>query len=303
MKKTILATAILLAGAANAAEVYNNEGTSISLGGSFRGNVVIDNSDDVKFQDAGSRFDIKAVKDIADGVKAFGQIEIKYTNDDTTDIDDVLYVNKAFVGLEHDVYGTFVLGKQLGLNDDLVMNDFSYETSTYLAQASEVGSDTQDQLKYTKSFESASVVVGLIDQDTYSIGGTYDVAGLSLGVAYNIKNDVAATNGSDNSAIIVGAQYSMDALTVGAHYQATDIDDADKSVYGIGATYSLGLARAWVMLDILDGDNDSDEGSLVSIGADYEVVKDVKAYVEYQFDDNEVNGSDSKVFLGGRVYF
>jgi len=302
MKKTILASAILLAGAANAAEVYNNEGTSVSLGGSFRGNVVIADSDNVKFQDAGSRFDIKAAKEISDGLKGFGQIEIKYS-DSITDGNDVLYVNKAFVGLDHEVYGKFSLGKQLGLNDDLVMNDFSYETSTYLAQNASVGSNTQDQLKYTKSFDSASVVVGLIDQDTYAIGGTYDVAGLSLGVSYNIKNDVVATNGSDNSALILGAQYSLDALTVGAHYQAVEIDSADTSVVGIGATYQIGQARVWAMYDMLDGDVADDKGSLVSIGADYELIKDVKAYAEYQFDDNDVDGSDSTVFLGGRVYF
>ncbi|MFT7682984.1 MAG: putative porin [Moritella dasanensis] len=302
MKKTILATAILLAGAANAAEVYNNEGTSVSLGGSFRGNVVIADSDNVVFQDAGSRFDIKAAKEIEDGLKAFGQMEIKYS-DDITAGSDVLYINNAFVGLEHNVYGTVTLGKQLGLNDDLVMNDLSYETSTYLAQNADVGSDTQDQLKYVKSFESASVVVGLIDQDTYAIGGTYDVAGLELGVSYNIKNDVVATNGTDNTAIILGARYTLDALTLGAHYQAVDIENVDSSVYGIGAKYQIGQASVWGLYDVLDGDLDDDKGSLASIGADYELVKDVIAYAEYQFKDSDVDGSDSTVFLGGRVYF
>ena len=182
MKKTILASAILLAGAANAAEVYNNDDTTISLGGSFRGNVVIDSSDSVKFQDAGSRFDIKAVKNIEDGLKAFGHLEVKYSGSNG----DTLFMQKAIVGLEHDVYGTATLGKQMGLNDDLVMNDFSYENGVYNENNDLFGSDSEDQLKYAKSFGGASVVVSLMDQDTYAIGGTYEVAGLTLGGSYNI---------------------------------------------------------------------------------------------------------------------
>ncbi|CAM2854038.1 porin [Moritella viscosa] len=297
MKKTILATAILLAGAANAAEVYNNEGTTVSLGGSFRGNVVIADSDNVNFQDAGSRFDIKAVKELDDGVKAFGQMEIKYNGKDG----DTLFVNKAFVGFEHDVYGKLVLGKKLGLNDDLVMNDFSYENGVYSHQDAAAGSDTQDQLEYTKTFGGASVVVGLIDQDTYSIGGTYEVAGLSLGLAYNIKNDADAA-GSDNSALIVGAQYALDALTLGAQYQTLEVADVDTSAYGIGVHYALGQAGVYAMYDILEVAKV--DGSELVIGADYEIVKDVKTYVEFNSSDSDAKAnSDETVWLGARVYF
>ncbi|EDM65561.1 MAG: porin [Moritella sp.] len=302
MKKTILATAILLAGAANAAEVYSDDTTTISLGGSFRGHVVIDNSDDVNFEDAGSRFDIKAAKTLDNGLKAFGQMEIKYK--DVSGL-DTLYINNAFLGFEHDVYGKLVLGKKLGLNDDLVMNDFSYENGIYNHQNAAAGSDTQDQLEYTKSFGSASVVVGLINQDTYSIGGTYEVAGLTLGVAYNIANDKVgtATPLVDNSAIIVGAQYSLDALTIGVQYQALDVDNVDTSAYGIGAHYALGQAGVYAMYDILDGDAKADEGSEIVIGADYEIAKDVKTYVEFNSSDNDVTGSDDTLWLGARVYF
>lgn len=313
MKKTILATAILLAGAANAAEVYNNEGTSVSLGGSFRGHAVINSTDDVNFEDAGSRFDIKAAKELDNGLKAFGQMEIKYTDSIATydaDEDEVgntdgLYINNAFLGLEHDVYGKLVLGKKLGLNDDLVMNDFSYEAGAYYHQDSAAGAGTEDQLEYSKTFGGAKVVVGLIDQDTYALGGTYDVAGLSLGVAYTMKNDVkVGTKTYDNSSIIVGAQYSLDALTVGAQYQALDKSDVDLSAYGLGAHYALGQAGVYAMYDILDGDLDKNKGSDLVIGADYEIAKDVKTYAEFSSTDRDSKASsDEKLVIGARVYF
>ncbi|QUM90116.1 porin [Moritella sp. 36] len=329
MKKTILATAILLAGAANAAEVYNNEGTSVSLGGSFRGNTVIQDSDNVKFQDAGSRFDIKASKDVAEGVKAFGQMEVKYNGKSG----DTLYINNAFVGLSHDVYGTVALGKQMGLNDDLVMNDFSYENGVYNEDNALFGSDSEDQLKYTKAFAGATVVVSLMDQDTYAIGGTYEVAGLTLGASYNIANDrvvttekevltVVGTNvvktkvgtsvKTDNSTYIVGAKYSLDALTLGVQYQASEVGKEDFSAYGLGAHYQLGQAGVYAMYDVLDGKYDDavikGDGSIIVVGADYELVKDVKAYIEFDSSDFDVDGkasskSDEKVTIGGRVYF
>jgi predicted porin len=310
MKKTILATAILLAGAANAAEVYNNEGTSVSLGGSFRGHVVIQdtddvNKDDVNFEDAGSRFDIKTTKELGDGLKAFGQMEIKYNGG--AGEGDTLYVNNAFLGLEDDVYGKLVLGKKLGLGDDLVMNDFSYEAGAYYHQDNAAGSGTEDQLEYSKTFGGATVVVGLIDQDTYALGGTYDVAGLSLGVAYTMANDQVTTAATtplvDNSSIIVGAQYSLDALTVGAQYQALDKDNKDTTAYGIGAQYSLGQASVYAMYDILEINNV--DGSDLVIGADYEIAKDVKTYAEFSSKDldSNANGSDEKLIIGARVYF
>jgi len=310
MKKTILATAILLAGAANAAEVYNNEGTSVSLGGSFRGHVAINSSDDVNFEDAGSRFDIKAAKELDNGLKAFGQMEIKYKDVNSL---DTLYVNNAFLGLEHDVYGKATLGKKLGLGDDLVMNDFSYENGAYYHQDNAAGSGTEDQLEYSKTFGGAKVVVGLINQDTYAIGGTYDVAGLSLGVAYTIANDQEGTVGTtalvDNSSLIVGAQYSLDALTLGVQYQTIEVADKERSAYGLGAHYSLGQAGVYAMYDILEGDAKSNEGSDLVIGADYEIAKDVKTYIEFASNDRDAatadqkKGSNEKLVIGARVYF
>lgn len=317
MKKTILATAILLAGAANAAEVYNNEGTTVSLGGSFRGYVAINDSDNVKFEDSGSRFDIKAVKEIESGLTAFGHLEVKYNGDDG----DTLYMQKAVVGLVHDVYGTAILGKQMGLNDDLVMNDFSYNNGVYNEDNALFSSNSADQLKYSNSIAGATLVVSIMDQDTYAIGGTYEVAGLTIGGSYNIANDrtvkkvVGGAITTDNSTYIVGAQYSLDALTLGVQYQASEVgDDKDHSAYGVGAHYQLGQAGVYAMYDILDNalaTNDNGiyeyskgDGSIILLGADYELVKDVKAYAEFTSTDEVASsGSDEKLVIGARVYF
>jgi predicted porin len=308
MKKTILASAILLAGAANAAEIYNNEGTTVELGGSFRGHVAIQDSDNVKFEDAGTRFDLKAAKELDNGLKAYGVAEIK--NSDSKDSEgktNGLYLNKAYVGLSHDVYGTVELGKQYGLNDDLVMNDFSYENGQYNEDNDLFGSDAEDQLKYIKAFGGATVVVSLMDQDTYAIGGTYEVSGLELGASYNIANDRVDTTTkvkADNSTYILGARYTIDSLVLAAQYQANEVGEHDYKAYGVGAKYNLGQASVYGMYDILDGDYKTDEGSDLVLGADYELAEGVIAFAEFNSKDMKAaKSSDETVWLGGRVYF
>ena len=281
MKKTILATAILLAGAANAAEVYSNDTTTVSLGGSFRGHVLVEGTDDVKFEDSGSRFDIKAAKDLDNGLNAFGQMEIKYDGDN----DDTLFVDSAFVGLSSEVYGTGTLGKQKGFDDELYAFDFTYEFAS-------VGSEsTADQLKYTNSFGGTTVAVSLMDQDTFAIGASYEVAGLVIGADY-MKN-------KENDKYVVGAEYTIDSLTVAASYGSTEADADDVSFYGVGASYALGQASVYGVYDSIE-----DDKSEIIIGADYEIAKDVKTYVEFaSIDKDAKSNTDEVLAIGARVYF
>ncbi|NQZ51954.1 MAG: porin [Moritella sp.] len=279
MKKTILATAILLAGAANAAEVYSNDTTTVSLGGSFRGHVLVEGTDNVKFEDAGSRFDIKAAKELDNGLKAFGQMEVKHKSDDT------LFLDSSFVGLSSDVYGTGTLGKQKGFDDELYAFDFTYEFAS-------VGSvDTQDQLKYTNSFGGTTVAVSLMDQDTFAIGASYEVAGLVIGADY-MKNKV-------NDKYVVGAEYTIDSLTVAASYGSEEAGSDDTSFYGVGASYALGQASVYGVYDSIE-----DDKSEIIIGADYEIAKDVKTYVEFaSIDKDAKSNTDEVLAIGARVYF
>lgn len=297
MKKTILASAILLvAGAANAAEVYNNEGASVTLGGSFRANAVIQDSDNVKFEDAGSRFDIAATNDLGNGITVLGAAEIR-----RTDVGDSLFLKKSYVGLEHDVYGTVTMGKQYGLNDDLFYYDFSYmHGNIYQEDNKTLGNDTEDQLKYVKSFAGATVVVSLMDQDTYAIGGEYEVAGLTVGATYNMANDRA---GFDNSNYVVSAKYAIDALTVAASYTASDVADVDVDAYGLAAKYALGQASAYIMFDSTQSDVKADEYTELVVGADYELAEGVVAYAEFGANNPETGSSDEVLYVGGRYYF
>lgn len=329
MKKTILASAILLAGAANAAEIYNNDGATLSLNGSMRAHVAIESSDDVKFENAGSRFNIQATQEVEEGLKAFGKVQIKYKDvvtfskkdDNNTDVtenelgsEDGLYFNNAYVGLASDDLGTIKLGKFIGINDDLVYNDFTYEGGLYDHQStSNIGNGTTNQMQYTKGFGDVKVAVSIADQDTYGFGAEFEAAGLSVGFAYDIANDRDRKTGQagsplvDNSAYILGAKYTVDALTVGVQFQGTDISDEDYKGYGIGAEYAMGQSRAYAMYDVTDVDGNKDKGSIITLGVDYVLAKGVKTYAEFYSTDTGAKGNSSdendKLVVGARVYF
>ncbi len=298
MKKTILASAILLvAGAANAAEVYNNEGATVTLGGSFRGHAVVNDSDNVSFQDAGSRFDVKAAKELDNGLKAFGAAEIKYTDiEDAVKNDDRasgLYLNQAYVGLAHDVYGSVAVGQQLGLDDDLYYHDFSYV-------ASNVGSnDATEQLKYANSFGAATVVASVMNQDAFAIGGVYEVAGLTVGADY-IYDD---NKNADTATYLLSAQYAIDALTVAATYGSTEVANVDNAFYGVGAKYALGQAGVYAMYDSAEAGTKT--ATAIVVGADYELAEGVIAYAEFASKDADKPGesADEIAYIGGRFYF
>ena len=283
MKKTILATAILLAGAANAAEVYSNDTTTVSLGGSFRGLVVINDSDDVKFEDAGSRFDIKVAKELDNGLKAFGQMEVKHKSGAA--VADTLFLDSSFVGLSSDVYGTGTLGKQKGFDDELYLYDYTYDLSEVASES------TRDQLKYINSFGAATVAVSLMTQDVYAIGASYEVAGLVIGADY-MKNDKDAK-------YVVAAEYTIDSLSVAASYGSEEVGSDDTEFYGVGAKYALGQASVYALYDSVENNQ-----SNIVVGADYKIAKDVKTYVEFGSKDLEnKSNTDEKLVIGARVYF
>lgn len=316
MKKTILASAILLAGAANAAEIYNAEGVTVNLGGSFRGTATFEKMDDITFQDAGSRFDLTVTKEVEEGVKAYGKFEVKQRDEEYLDADgnakkdtDELYFNKSYVGLSHDLYGSLELGKQYGLNDGLYFYDISWaHGNAYLEDNDTLGNDSNDQLKYTKALGDAKVVVSFIDQDTYAFGGTYEAAGLVLGATYNIANDRDGSNGGtfDNSNYVVAASYTMDALYVGGQYTASEVEDKDITSYGIGATYTMGKAAVYGTYDSTEYDKVQDKDNTeIVVGASYWLTKGVITFAELSSTDLDKAGEDSNEALtvGARVYF
>lgn len=131
MKKTLAALIVgaFAASAANAAVVYNNEGTKVELGG--RLSVIAEQSsntlDDQEQQhgalrNQGSRFHIKATHNFGDGFYAQGYLETRLVTDATKEKSDHfgdITTKYAYVTLGNKALGEVKLGRAKTIADDI----------------------------------------------------------------------------------------------------------------------------------------------------------------------------------------
>lgn len=131
MKKTLAALIVgaFAASAANAAVIYNNEGTNVELGG--RLSVIAEQSsntlDDQEQQhgalrNQGSRFHIKATHNFGDGFYAQGYLETRFVTDGTKDKADHfgdITTKYAYVTLGNKAFGEVKLGRAKTIADGI----------------------------------------------------------------------------------------------------------------------------------------------------------------------------------------
>lgn len=148
MKKTLAALIVgaFAASAANAAVVYDNEGTKVEVGGSLR--VVLEKANNgdnqhthSNLRNAGSRLEVKVKHDLSSGYYALGQLQVRFDgkqSDKGTNEDGfgALGTRYAFVGLGHKERGVLTFGRQTTIADSLsTANDYAYgivEKGNYL---------------------------------------------------------------------------------------------------------------------------------------------------------------------------
>lgn len=131
MKKTLAALIVgaFAASAANAAVVYNNEGTNVELGG--RLSIITEQSnsteDDQKQQhgalrNQGSRFHIKATHNFGDGFYAQGYLETRLISDypeSSSDHFGGITTKYAYVTLGNNAFGEVKLGRAKTIADEI----------------------------------------------------------------------------------------------------------------------------------------------------------------------------------------
>ena len=132
MKKTLAALIVsaVAASAANAAVVYDNEGTKVELNGSLR--LILEKADAKKYdaagnstktansalRNAGSRFGITVKHNLDNDFYALGRLEFRFDDTDSRDQFGSLYAKRAYVGLGSKATGDITFGRQLTIADD-----------------------------------------------------------------------------------------------------------------------------------------------------------------------------------------
>lgn len=209
MKKTLAALIVgaFAASAANAAVVYNNEGTKVELGG--RLSVIAEQSnttiDDQKQQhgalrNQGSRFHIKATHNFGDGFYAQGYLETRFVTDNTKQNSDHfgdITTKYAYVTLGNKALGEVKLGRAKTIADGIT----SAEDKEY----------------------------GLFDNNKYirtngnTIGYTFNgIDGLVLGANYLLAQGRHPTSQNHPAGEVISQSIS-NGVQVGAKYDANNI--------------------------------------------------------------------------------
>lgn len=219
MKKTLAALIVgaFAASAANAAVVYNNEGTNVELGG--RLSVIAEQSSNTldgqkqqhgALRNQGSRFHIKATHNFGDGFYAQGYLETRFVTDITKNHSDHfgdITTKYAYVTLGNKAFGEVKLGRAKTIADGITS-----------AEDKEYG-----VLNNSEYVRTNGNTVG------YTFKG---IDGLVLGANYLLAQERHPTEYTDpvgelvpqtiSNGVQVGAKYDANNIIVGIAYGRTN---------------------------------------------------------------------------------
>ncbi|HHF4794295.1 TPA: porin [Haemophilus influenzae] len=268
MKKTLAALIVgaFAASAANAAVVYNNEGTNVELGG--RLSVIAEQSNSTRkdqkqqhgeLRNAGSRFHIKATHNFGDGFYAQGYLETRLVSDYESRSDNFgnIITKYAYVTLGNKGFGEVKLGRAKTISDGITSAE-----------------DKEYGVLENKEY---------IPKDGNSVGYTFKgIDGLVLGANYLLAQERVAYSSSGNKPGEVSTQKISNGVQVGAKYDANNIiagiaygrtnyrEDLEAPQYKSGKKQQVNGALSTL------GYRFSDLGLLVSLDSGYAKTKNYK---------------------------
>ncbi|MGL5585392.1 MAG: porin, partial [Plesiomonas sp.] len=225
MKRNILAVvipALLVAGAANAAEIYNKDGNKVDLYGKAVGlhyfskhngdNAYAPNGDQTY-----ARLGFKGETQINDQLTGYGQWEYQFSGNNSEGGDDAQNGNKtrlAFAGLKYADLGSFDYGRNYGI---------VYDALGYTDMLPEFGGDTA----YSDNF-FVGRVGGVATYRNSNFFGLVD--GLNFGIQYLGKNERDGNTGRSNGDGVGGSvSYEFEGFGIVGAYGTADRTDAQQN--------------------------------------------------------------------------
>lgn len=318
MKKTLAALIVgaFAASAANAAVVYNNEGTKVELGG--RLSVIAEQSnttiDDQKQQhgalrNQGSRFHIKATHNFGDGFYAQGYLETRFVTDITKDKSDHfgdITTKYAYVTLGNKAFGEVKLGRAKTIADGItsaedkeygVLNNSKYiptngNTAGYTFKGIDglvLGAnyllaqqrDVSDFAGKPGEVHSQSISNGV------QVGAKYDANNIVAGIAYGRTNYRENMN---PSVVNPGRKEQVEGVlsTLGYHFSDLGLLVSLDSGYAKTKNHMKPAARAAAAAAAAEPAYD-EKRYFVSPGFQYELMEDTNVYGNFKYERTSVN--------------
>ena len=319
MKKTLAALIVtaFAASAANAAVVYDNEGTKVELGGSLR--LIMEKADKKEYdranhstkkansalRNAGSRFGVKVKHNLDNDFYALGNLELRF--DDTTSRDKFggAYAKRAYVGLGSQSVGEIKFGRQLTIADDLSQaNDYEYG---FIPKGDYIPTSGTGVVRYDyKGIEglqlSANYNFGQKNDEkgkaldpaiknAFALGALYTAGDLDARFAYghtNLETNATYKHRVDGFLASLGYKFGDFKLTGDfgyAHAKKND-DKTNKFYVSPGFAYQvLPASKVYgnYLYERVKGENTKDKTHGFLLGADYKLHKQVVLFVEGKY--------------------
>ena len=333
-KKTTLALAVsglLGASAAQAAMVYDQDGTTLDIygriamgfegGGAEENNV--DNSEE--FRNFGSRLRITAGHQITSDLRAFARVEWRFTGDERNQASGFDEVRNSYIGLDSEQYGTFTAGnfdsfydsEVMGVFDVYVERGYEFAGGGLQARGDSLAYMTPD-LNGFQAFIAAKHFSerGLEPSGQTSEGNviatqggvTYATGPLRLALGY--VEDTVRGGGNGETRVGTTAEYAInDAFSARLGYETrgdSDTQGGGFDTVGLGGTFATGAWTFYLDYYNIELDNVSDSRDAWAAAAHYDLSNNFDVFVELN-DANEdaVNSYEDDLYyaVGARYHF
>lgn len=322
MKKTLVALAVaaVAATSANAAVVYNQDGSKVEVGGSVR--LLLEKSTDKRadLKNNGSRLQFKGTQDLGNGLSALGYAELRFDGDigakDNSNFGNV-ETKRLWAGLKQDGVGTLTFGRQLTNGDNIQLSEFSY---LYGGNNNLTGSSNKSIKFVSDSFNGFSFGLDYLFGDAskkatnYKNGygaALYYSTDLAQDMQFNFvggytqdRFDTVKTTKTDSWRL--AGEFVIDRFTVGYNYGQSR--KTDNGVKQKKQTYHLLGARyrySDVSSIILQWHRESQVKATNTYvaGVDYKLHKNVVTFLEYGLEKTDGKKNQHNVGVGLRVFF
>ena len=319
MKKTLAALIVtaFAASAANAAVVYDNEGTKVELNGSLR--LIMEKADKKEYtaagqstkkansalRNAGSRFGITVKHNLDNDFYALGRLEFRF--DDTTSRDKFgrLYAKRAYVGLGSKATGDITFGRQVTIADELVQaNDYEYG---FIPKEEYIPKDGTGVVRYDyKGIEglqlSANYNFGQKNNEkgkaldpaiknAFGFGALYTAGDLDARFAYghtSFETDASYKHRVDGFLASLGYKFGDFTLTGDFAYGHEKFDDEKTNKFYVAPGFAYQVLPASkvygnYLYERAKGESDKVKTHGFLLGADYKLHKQVVLFVEGKY--------------------
>ena len=319
MKKTLAALIVsaVAASAANAAVVYDNEGTKVELNGSLR--LIMEKADKKQYnaagqstkkansalRNAGSRFGITVKHNLDNDFYALGRLEFRFDDTDSRDKFGRLYAKRAYVGLGSKATGDITFGRQLTIADDLSQAvDYEYgfiPKSEYIPTAGTgvvrydykgiEGLQLSANYNFGQTNDEKGKPLNPGIKNAYAVGALYTAGDLDARLAYghtNFETGASYAHRLDGVLASLGYKFGDFTLTGDFAYGHEKFDDEKTNKFYVAPGFAYQVLPASkvygnYLYERVKGENTKDKTHGFLLGADYKLHKQVVLFVEGKY--------------------